>query len=152
MKLTVLAYLKRAEQTLMLHRNKKTNDHHKGKWNGLGGKFEAGESPEMCLKREVKEESGLIVEKAVLRGFITFPLFDTEEDWYVFVYTVEGFSGTLKNSPEGELHWVNNNELLNLNLWEGDKIFIPWLDQKKFFSAVFYYENANFKGYEVEFY
>ena len=153
MRLTVLAYLKKAGQTLMLHRNKRKDDHHKGKWNGLGGKFEAGESPEMCLRREVYEESNLKVEKATLRGFITFPLFDAEDDWYVFVYTVEAFSGTLKSSPEGELHWIDDDKLLDLNLWEGDKVFIPWLAQDKFFSAVFYYDTkGDFKNYEVVFY
>ncbi len=153
MKLTVLAYLKKGNRTLMLHRNKKKDDHHKGKWNGLGGKFEVGESPEMCLEREVYEESGLKVEKATLCGFITFPMFDAEEDWYVFVYTVEKFSGMLKPSDEGELHWIENDKLLELNLWEGDRVFMPWLVQDKFFSAVFYYDNkGNFKDYEVVFY
>ncbi len=137
----------------MLHRNKKENDHHKGKWNGLGGKFEAGESPEMCLEREIYEESGLTVEKATLRGFITFPLFDAKDDWYVFVYTVEAFSGTLRSSSEGEPYWISDDVLLNLDLWEGDRIFIPWLEQDKFFSAVFYYDDGgNFNDYEVVFY
>ena len=76
-----------------------------------------------------------------------------KKDWYVFVYTVEKFSGTLKSSNEGEPHWIENDKLLELNLWEGDRVFMPWLEQEKFFSAVFYYDTSgNFKDYEVTFY
>ncbi|MEZ4607014.1 MAG: 8-oxo-dGTP diphosphatase [Deinococcales bacterium] len=101
MKLSTLCYLRQNGKTLMLHRNKKAGDYHEGKWNGLGGKFEAGESPEDCMRREVFEESGLEVIKAQLKGFITFPSFDGEDDWYVFVYVVEAWRGELRASAKG---------------------------------------------------
>lgn len=153
MKLATLCYVKKDKQTLMLYRNKKKNDYHEGKWNGLGGKFEQGESPEQCMKREILEESGLQVESATLKGFITFPMFDGTDDWYVFVYTIEAFSGELIDSPEGELHWIDNDKLFELNLWDGDKIFMKWIDQPALFSATFNYDqDGNFKDHQVVFY
>ena len=136
----------------MLHRIKKKNDIHKNKWNGLGGKLEPGESPEECVKREVFEESGLIIESPNLHGVITFPKFDGIDDWIVFVYTANNFEGNLIDCDEGKLDWVSDDQLLNLNLWEGDKIFIPWLTQDKFFSAKFIYEKKKLINYDVIFY
>jgi len=154
MKLATLCYVtdKTSKKTLMLHRIKKKNDYHEGKWNGLGGKFEQGESPEDCVIREVKEESGLDIIKPNLKGFITFPLFDGVDDWYVFLFTADNFSGKIIDSNEGKLEWIPNNELFSLNLWDGDKIFIKWLLQDKFFSAKFIYENGSYKEHEVIFY
>lgn len=152
MKLATLCYVKKDGKTLMLYRNKKENDYHEGKWNGLGGKFEPGETPEECAKREVKEESGLIVKNMKLKGFITFPIFDGQDDWYVFLFIIDDFEGELIDSPEGKLEWIPDEELENLNLWDGDKIFIPWLFQDKFFSAKFNYVNGKFIDYQVEFY
>lgn len=140
------------ERTLMLHRTKKKNDVHEGKWNGLGGKFETGETPEECAIREIEEESGLLMKNPRLHGFITFPMFDGKKDWYVFLFTASKFEGELIDSHEGKLEWIPNEELLKLNLWEGDRIFIPWLFQEKFFSAKFIYENGFLKNYSVEFY
>ena len=136
----------------MLHRIKKKNDIHKNKWNGLGGKLIEGESPEECVKREVFEESGLIIESPNLHGVITFPKFDGIDDWIVFVYTANNFKGNLIECNEGKLDWVSDDQLLNLNLWEGDKIFIPWLTQNKFFSAKFIYEKKKLINYDVIFY
>ncbi len=154
MKLATLCYLidKKNNKTLMLHRIKKENDYHEGKWNGLGGKFEPGESPEECAIREVKEESGLTMVNPELRGFITFPLFDGVDDWYVFIFTVDTFNGKLIDSKEGILKWIPNKEIYALNSWEGDKIFLKWLDQKKFFTAKFIYENGKYKTHTVYFY
>ena len=152
MKISTLCYIKKNDQTLMLHRIKKKNDIHKNKWNGLGGKLIEGESPEECVKREVLEESGLIIESPKLHGIITFPKFDEIDDWIVFVYTANNFEGELIECDEGKLDWVSNDELLNLNLWEGDKIFIPWLKQDKFFSAKFNYEKKKLINYDVIFY
>lgn len=149
LKLSVLAYLKRDNHTLMLH---KARGYQKGKWNGLGGKLEPGESPEQALHREVLEESGLHVETAQLRGFITFPSFDDEDDWYVFVYTVSEFSGELMSSAEGELRWVPDAELTTLTLWVGDKVFMEWLGFPQLFSAVLRYEHGAFIDFEVTFY
>ena len=152
MKISTLCYIQSEHQTLMLHRIKKENDIHQDKWNGLGGKLIAGESPEECVKREVLEESGLIIRKPKLHGVITFPKFDNVDDWMVFVYTVDHFEGSLIDSNEGVLEWIDNDQILNLNLWEGDKIFIPWLSQDKFFSAKFIYDKKELKDYDVNFY
>jgi 8-oxo-dGTP diphosphatase len=152
MKLATLCYIKKENKTLMLYRNKKENDYHEGKWNGLGGKFEQGETPEECAIRELKEETGLDITNPQLKGMITFPMFDTKEDWYVFLFVVKEFKGELIDSPEGHLEWIDDEKLFQLNLWDGDKIFIPWLFQDKFFSAKFNYENGKFKDYTVEFY
>lgn len=152
--LATLCYVKdkKNKKILMLHRIKKKNDVHEGKWNGLGGKFEKGESPEDCVIREVKEESGLTIKSLELKGFITFPDFDGKNDWHVFVFVADKFSGKLIDSNEGRLEWISYGKLLSLNLWEGDKIFIKWLNQKKFFSAKFNYKNGKFKDYSVNFY
>ena len=150
--LATLCYVMKDEQTLMLHRVKKKNDHHLGKWNGLGGKFEEGETPEECVVREVEEESGLKIEDPHLCGFIVFPKFDGKNDWNVFLFRAEKFSGELnKNSAEGNLEWKPNKKLFELNLWEGDKIFLKWIFEKKFFSAKFIYKNKKFVDYKVVF-
>lgn len=151
MKLATLCYIKYNGSTLMLHRVKKKNDMHEGKWNGLGGKFEPGESPEECVIREVKEESGLAIQKPKMHGFITFPAFDGFEDWYVFVFTADKFHGDLIESHEGILKWIPDNELFNLNLWEGDRTFIEWLSQDRFFSAKFNYKDGKLINYSVTF-
>jgi 8-oxo-dGTP diphosphatase len=136
----------------MLHRVKKANDMHQGKWNGLGGKLESGETPEECAIREIREESGLQVNALTLKGVLTFPAFDEFEDWYCFVYLVHDFSGELIDSAEGHLRWISNDELLSLNLWEGDRIFIPWLDQPGLFSGKFMYANKQLIDHSVVFY
>lgn len=152
MKLATLCYAMKDDHTLMIYRNKKKNDYHEGKWNGLGGKFEAGETPEECAIREMKEESGLTIIKPQMKGFITFPMFDEIDDWYVFVFVMKNFSGELIDSNEGKLEWIPNDKLHELNLWEGDKIFLPWLFGDKFFSAKFNYNKGKFTDYSVEFY
>ncbi len=154
MKLATLCYVmnKGDKTTLMIHRTKKKNDYHEGKWNGLGGKFEEGESPEECAVREIKEESGLVVTSPRMHGFITFPKFDGRDDWYVFIFTADKFEGELIDSPEGKLGWIRNDEVTKLNLWEGDKIFLEWLYQDKFFSAKFNYLGGVFQDYSVSFY
>lgn len=154
MKLATLCYVidKNSNSTLMIHRVKKQNDYHKGKWNGLGGKFEHGESPEECAIREIEEESGLKVKSVIMKGFITFPMFDGKEDWYVFLFTANEFSGNLIDSNEGNLAWIKNEKLTELNLWDGDKIFIPWLFQDGFFSAKFNYKDGKYLSHTVTFY
>lgn len=153
MKLAVLCYVCYEDCVLMLHRNKRENDYHLGKWNGLGGKFLPGESPEQCLLREVQEESGLLPESYVLRGIITFPLFDGVEDWYTFVYTASAAHNKVIDPDEGTLAWIPKDEVPGLNLWEGDRIFLDWVfNRTELFSAVFRYEAGAFKDYEVVFY
>lgn len=136
----------------MVHRIKKANDMHQGKWNGLGGKLEPGETPEACAIREIFEESGLIVKSLALKGIITFPGFANEEDWYAFVFVIDQFEGVMIDSPEGPLEWIDDSALFDLNLWDGDRIFLKWLDQKGFFSARFTYIDGEFIRYDVAFY
>jgi 8-oxo-dGTP diphosphatase len=151
MKLATLCYIKRDNQTLMLHRIKKENDMHQGKWNGLGGKFEPGETPEACAVREIFEESGLRVKEPELRGILTFPAFSDDEDWYAFVFVVREFSGELIDSPEGVLAWVDDAQVLGLNLWPGDRIFLKWLDHDRFFSGRFDYVDSELVAHDVAF-
>lgn len=152
MKIAVLCYLRKNGQTLMIHRNSRPDDMHFGKWNAPGGKIEPGETPEECAVREVFEETGLRIENPSMHGVLTFPAFDSEEDWYVFVFTSREFSGELKKScPEGELHWISNLELKELSLWEGDRIFMDWLEGNRFFSGKFIYGTEGFRDHSVVF-
>ena len=154
MKLATLCYVidRKNKTTLMIYRIKKRNDVHEGKWNGLGGKFEENESPEECVIREIKEESGLNIKSPKLHGLITFPLFDGKEDWYVFIFTAHEFTGKLIDSNEGNLEWIPNKKIIELNLWDGDVIFLNWLKKNKFFSAKFIYNNGKLENYSVNFY
>lgn len=147
-----LCYVRRDGRTLMLHRNKKPGDVHRGKWNGLGGKLEPGESPEECVIREVREESGLAIEEPRLRGILTFPSFRPGEDWLVFVFTAARFSGTLGECAEGALEWVPDDALLDRPLWEGDRVFLPWLSQPRFFSGKFVYRDGALESHSARFY
>ena len=152
MKLATLCYVRRDGQTLMIHRVKKDNDIHQGKWNGLGGKLNPGESPDECAVREIYEESGLRVRDPQLKGLLTFPAFAKDEDWYVFVYVAKDFEGELIDSPEGDLRWVDDADLTSLNLWEGDPIFLPWLDKPGVFSGKFTYKDGKLVSHDVVFY
>jgi 8-oxo-dGTP diphosphatase len=149
--LATLCYLRQDGRTLMIHRVKRADDIHAGKWNGLGGKFEPGESPEECVIREVREESGLEIQAPRLRGLLMFPGFKGDH-WYVFVFTAEQFSGEMRENEEGYLDWIPDADLLSLPLWPSDPIFLPWLHEDRFFSAKFTYEGDDLKGYEVAFY
>lgn len=151
-RLGTLCYIRDNGKTLMVYRNKKLNDMHQGKWNGLGGKLEPGETPEECAAREVYEESGLLVKNLIYKGLLTFPGFANEEDWYAFVFISTEFSGELIDSPEGRLDWVEDGALLDLNLWEGDRLFIPWLDRPGVFSGKLIYVEGKLVDYKVVFY
>ena len=142
MKLATLCYVREGGKTLMLHRVKKRDDVHEGKWNGLGGKFERGESPEDCVKREILEEAGLKIKDPLLKGVLTFPDFAGGEDWYVFVFTASKFTGRLLDSDEGNLAWVKDRDLLKLDLWEGDRVFLPLLKRRGYFSGKFQYRDG----------
>ncbi len=152
MKFATLCYVRQNGKTLMVHRIKKANDMHQGKWNGLGGKLEPGETPEECAQREIREEAGLTVFQPTLKGLLTFPSFDNQEDWYAFVFIAEQFEGELIESPEGKLAWIDNDQLLNLELWEGDRIFIPWLNRPGFFSGKFVYQDGQLVDHQVNWY
>lgn len=142
MKVATSCYITKDNKTLMLHRIKKKDDVHKGRWIGLGGKIEQGETPEDCVIREVKEESGLTLKNPILRGILTFPKFDKNEDWYVFLYTATEVEGELQECNEGVLQWIDNDKILDLNILEGDKLFLGWLKQYKMFSAKLVYDNG----------
>jgi 8-oxo-dGTP diphosphatase len=152
LKFATLCYVRSNGKTLMIHRIKKLEDMHAGKWNGLGGKLEPGETPEECARREIQEESGLRVSSLRWKGLLTFPQFSKQEDWYAFVFVADGFEGELSPSAEGELCWINDGELSALNLWEGDRIFLPWLVQPRFFSAKFIYQDGRLIDHQVVFY
>ncbi|GLC79642.1 NUDIX hydrolase [Lacrimispora brassicae] len=124
--LTTLCYIQREESYLMLHRVKKKDDMNQDKWLGVGGHLEEGESPEECLLREVKEETGLSLYSYRLRGIITF-VSDKYPDEYMFLYTADGYEGVLTECPEGELKWIRKEEIGGLPLWEGDRIFFDLL-------------------------
>lgn len=139
MKLTTLCYLEQNDNYLMLHRISKKNDVNKDKWIGIGGKFERGESPEDCLLREAREETGYCLTEYSLRGIVTF-LFNDEEAEYMFLYTASGFFGEPVDCDEGTLEWVPKCEIDRLNLWEGDRIFFRLLtDGAPFFSLKLHY-------------
>jgi 8-oxo-dGTP diphosphatase len=152
MKLATLCYVRAGGKTLMLHRTKRPHDMHAGKWNGLGGKLDPGETPEECVIREVWEESGLRIVKPELKGLLTFPSFDGNEDWYAFVFVARAFRGELIDSTEGVLAWIDDDALPDLNLWEGDPIFLRWLEQDRFFSGKFVYQQGKLAKHEVVFY
>ncbi len=149
--IATLCYVRSGGKTLMLHRNKKPGDVHRGKYNGLGGKLEAGESPDECVLREVQEEAGLTLLDARLRGVLTFPAFAKGEDWLVFVYTATRYTGEPGDCAEGTLEWVKDADIAALNLWEGDRVFLPWLDGERFFSAKFVYREGRLVGHDVSF-
>ena len=135
MGLTTLCYLEKNDSYLMLHRIKKEVDVNKDKWIGVGGHFEKDETPEECLLREVKEETGLTLTSWRFRGLVTF-LSDAWETEYMCLYTADGFEGDMITCDEGTLEWVKKSELERLNLWEGDKIFFKLLKEEHpfFFS------------------
>lgn len=137
---TTLCYIEKDDSYLLLHRISKKNDVNKDKWIGVGGKFEDKESPEECLLREVKEETGLTLTSYRLRGIVTF----VSDRWvteYMFLYTADGFEGKMTDCDEGTLEWVKKKDMEKLNLWEGDKIFLKLLEEDApFFSLKLSYE------------
>ena len=123
MKMTTLCYLEQEGRYLMLHRTKKENDENHDKWIGVGGKFEDGESPEDCMRREVWEETGLTVTAFRYRGIVTF-VSDVYPCEYMHLFTCTAWTGTPKECDEGDLAWISKEDLLRLPMWEGDKIFL----------------------------
>ena len=114
-------------RVLLVHRNRRPNDAHFGKYNGLGGKLEAGEDVVACLRREVREESGLGCEELTLRGTVSWPGFGKQgEDWFGFIFRIDRWTGQLRTeNAEGTLVWMDVDRLLELPLWEGDRHFLP---------------------------
>ena len=140
MKMTSLCYIEKDGAYLMMHRNKKINDPNRDKWIGIGGKFEDGESPEDCVLREIYEETGLIPQRLSYRGIVTF-VSDVYETEYMHLFLAGDCTGILReNCDEGELCYVEKNEITSLSLWEGDRIFLRLLlENRPFFSLKLVY-------------
>lgn len=136
---TTLCYIEQDGKYLMLHRVKKKHDINHDKWIGVGGKFEELESPEDCLLREVREETGLTLTRWRYRGIVTFVA--DRDSQFMHLFTADGFTGQLKTCDEGNLEWLERHKLLELPIWEGDKIFLHLLEQDApFFSLKLVYQ------------
>ena len=137
---TTLCYLEREDSYLMLDRIKKENDANQGKYVGIGGKFEDGESPEECILRECREETGLTLTDYRYRGLVTF----VSDRWgaeYMHLFTATGWTGEETVCDEGELRWISKADLMQLPMWEGDAVFLKLLeDGEPFFSLKLRYE------------
>ena len=136
---TTLCYITRGDEVLMIHRVKKKIDINKDKWIGVGGKFEGEESPDECLLREVREETGLTLNRWKCRGVVTFSC-EGQEGEFMYLFTADGFEGTLKECDEGDLQWVSRDFLNSLPMWEGDAIFLNllWEDAPFFLLTLRY--------------
>ena len=143
-KLTTLCYIEKDDSYLMLHRVSKKNDENKDKWIGIGGHFEEGESPEDCLLREAKEETGLTLTSWKFRGIVTF-VSDVWGTEYMCLYTADGYTGEMISCNEGVLEWIKQEDLFKLNRGEGDKIFLKHLQE----NAPFFYLKLVYNGDEL---
>ena len=142
-KLSPLCYIEKDGKYLMLHRTVKKNDVNKDKWIGVGGHFEQDESPEECLLREVKEETGYTLTSYQYRGLVTFVSGNGVTE-YMSLFTADGFEGTPIPCDEGELQWVDKKDIEKLNIWEGDKIFFRLLNEsREFFSLKLVYNGGD---------
>ena len=152
MKHTTVCYIEKDDSYLMLHRIKKENDCNKDKWIGIGGKLEEGESPFDCIRREVTEETGLTLNKLQYRGIITFVsnIFGTE---YMHLFLSSDFSGKIiDDCDEGKLEWILKDDLKNIPMWEGDKIFLELLEEEnRFFSLKLEYHDDTLISHTLEF-
>ena len=140
--LTTLCYIEQDNKYLMLHRVKKENDINKDKYIGIGGHFEYGESPDECLLREVKEETGLTLTSYRPRGIITFVYGDDVVE-YMHLYTSEDFKGEIGACDEGELVWIDKDKVYDLNIWEGDRVFFRLLEENRDFFLLKLVYNVN---------
>lgn len=148
--LSTLCYIEKDEKYLMLHRTKKKNDINKDKWLGIGGKFEEGESPEECMIREVKEETGLMLKNYQLRCIVTY-VSTTWETEYMYVFTSNEFEGNLIPCDEGDLQWIDKDKITELNTWEGDKIFVEKIqNDNSFFTVKFQYDGEKLVEYDLK--
>lgn len=136
---TVLVYIEKNDQYLLIYRNKKKNDINEGKWIGVGGHIEKGETPIDAMIREVKEETNLDVLSYVKNGIVHFKNEDFSETMHLF--TVTKFEGEIGNCDEGELRFINKKDMNKLQMWEGDKIFLKYLEDKEpYFELVLEYK------------
>lgn len=140
---TTLCYVLRGDEVLMLHRVKKKHDLNKDKWIGIGGKFEDLESPDECLLREAKEETGLTLTSYQCRGVVTFLTENPQEGEYMYLFTADGFEGDMIECNEGDLQWVRREFLEDLPKWEGDRIFLKLLfEDAPFFLLTLRYDHG----------
>ena len=153
MQITTLCYIEQDGKYLMLHRTKKKHDINENKWIGVGGHAEGTEGPEECLLREVKEETGLTLTSYRFRALITF-ISDRQEPEMMCLFTADGFTGELITCNEGELVWVDKEEVRKLPTWEGDAIFLERLlaDEKRFFTLRLVYEGDKLVEKSMNFY
>ena len=155
-KMTTFCYLERGDSYLLLHRTKKEHDDNRDKWLGVGGKFEDGESPEDCMLREVREETGLTVTSYRYRGIITFTS-DVCPTEYMHLFTADAWVGTETTCAEGDLAWIRKRDFAALPMWEGDRIFPDLLEREvPFFSLKLVYrgeklQKAVLNGREIPF-
>ena len=146
MKQTTLCYIERDHQYLMLHRTRKANDDNHDKWIGIGGHIEPGETPADCIRRECLEETGLTLTEPCYRG-TGHSRSDTYPDEDMHLFTATRFEGALTDCDEGELAWIDKDQLLALTLWEGDKIFLRLLDTRRdFFELTLRYRSEALAG------
>ena len=147
MEITTLCYIEKNNKYLMLKRVKKKEDINKGKWIGVGGHFEEGESPEECVCREVLEETGLRLKSYKARGILTFVQNKTFTE-YIWLFTADEYEGELIECDEGILEWIDKDKISELELWEGDRIFLELLNtQEEFFSLKLEYEGDKLVNY-----
>ncbi len=140
---STLIYIRKDNQTLMIKKDLGEGNY---LYNGIGGKIETGETPEKCAFREIKEETNLEAKSLDFRGYITFPAFDKHGDWLVFIYECFEFTGEIINSDEGSLHWVADDAIKSLNIYEGDIEFLDIIYQSKdIFIGESYYENGKYQ-------
>ena len=149
LEITTLCYVEQNGQYLMLHRNKKQNDINKDKYIGIGGHMEHDDSHKECVMREAFEETGLELDEPKLRGILTFVIDDMTE--LCFLYTCEKYSGELHSCNEGDLVWIEKDKVLDLPLWEGDKIFLKLLEtEEKLFQMKLIYKKGKLLDYKIQ--
>ena len=149
MKETTLCYLERGDEVLLLHRTKKSSDPNEGKWIGVGGKLEAGETPEECMRREIAEETGFQVTDYAYRGIVDF----LSNEWppeRMHLFTVTAWEGLQRECDEGVLQWIPKADMDALPMWEGDRVFLRLLrENAPFFRLRLVYEGDTLVSSEL---
>lgn len=150
MEKTTLAYIRRGDDYLMLHRTKKLDDINSGKWLGVGGHFKDDETPEQCVRREITEETGLVAGEITFCGEVFFDS-DSYPPEIMYLFVCDDFSGELVDAcDEGQLRWVPETQLMQLPMWQGDKVFLELIRQGKTgFYLHLSYEGDNLKSYTI---
>jgi len=140
MNLATLCYLREGNKTLFLYRDvHKEKDVNFGYHIGIGGKVNKDETIDQCVRREFREETGLVIQDPVLKGLITFEN-NNDNEWQVYIYTATSYTGVLQKSNEGILQWVENDKIEQLSLSEGDKIFLPYVFELGYFLGTLKYK------------